>query len=162
MLHSHNLSLLVQVSVSIFSPSFSSSLESPGIAMSTIKQFLSSLLMITMSGLLSSITWSHWIQTSHKILILSFSTTLLGVFSYHFSLRSNPHFSHSFSGLSLQHCHVFICIPSELTSFTQSQQNRHSQPSHHTIYMHKGYSAVLSICLTPLVGTTSRRRPDCL
>ena len=129
MLHSHNLSLLVQVSVSIFSPSFSSSLESPGIAMSTIKQFLSSLLMITMSGLLASITWSHWIQTSHKILILSFSTTLLGVCSCHFSLHSNP--SHTVSsGLPSRHCHVFVCISSELTSNTRS----HSPPSHHTIY----------------------------
>ena len=59
----------------IFSPSFSLSLESPGIAMSTIKQFLSSLLMITMPGLLlllllssnySSLLASlEWVATSH-------------------------------------------------------------------------------------------------
>lgn len=83
----------------------------------------------------------------------------LNSFILHYTLRCmpiplfSPLFPHTVSsGPTLQHCHAFISIPSELTStYTQSQCDWHSHPSHHTIYTW-GDSAILSVwCLTLLV-----------
>ena len=82
--HSLPMSLLRSLYFSIFSPYFSYTLWSQGEAMSTMIAMLFSFSKATMSDLLASITWSHWMVISHKILHFSFFTIPSGWCSFHF------------------------------------------------------------------------------
>ena len=76
--HSLPISLLRSCYLLIFSPSFSYALWSQGENISTMIALLFSISTTTMSGLVASITSSHWMVISHKILHFSFSTTPFG------------------------------------------------------------------------------------
>ena len=99
--HSLPISLIRSWYFSIFSPSFSYTLWSQGEAMSTMIALLFSFSTTTMSGLLASITWSHWMVISHKILHFSFSTTPSGWCSYHFSPLLMSYLQQSFQWTNL-------------------------------------------------------------
>ena len=62
-----------------------------GIVMSMRRQVLSFLLFSTMSGLLAAIILSVWIGICQRMVMLSFSVTVLGSCSYHrpFTLMPN-------------------------------------------------------------------------
>ena len=75
---------------STFSFSFSSTLTSPGTAISIIIPLCSFLSITIRPGRLASIRLSHWIFMSHSTLISSFSTAPSRACSYHFSLCANP------------------------------------------------------------------------
>ena len=81
---------------STFSISFSCILQSPGIATSMMTHDFAFLLTKINSGLLVSITLSHWIFISQINLTSSSSTTPSGQCSYHFSFLSRLCFSHNF------------------------------------------------------------------
>ena len=81
---------------SIFSISFSRILQSPGIATSMMTHDFAFLSTKIKSGLLASITLSHWIFISQINLTSSSSTAPSGQCSYHFSFLSRLCFSHNF------------------------------------------------------------------
>ena len=89
-------SFLFKFYFSIFSISFSRILQSPGIATSMMTHDFAFLSTKIKSGLLASITLSHWIFISQINLKSSSSTAPSGQCSYHFSFLSRLYFSHNF------------------------------------------------------------------
>ena len=78
-----------------FSLSFSPSLTSAGTTISVIISFRYFLPIKIISGLLASIRLSHWMLISHNTLTSSFSAAPSGMYSYYFSVFSNPFFLQS-------------------------------------------------------------------
>ena len=75
---------------STFSFSFSANLVLNGHATSIPIHFLHFFWSTTISSLECSVTWSVYIVMSHKIFKSSFSITIGGLWSYHFSMISFP------------------------------------------------------------------------
>ena len=111
---SSNLSLEVLVLfhfLPFFDPYSYVSWYSTGIPM--IILFHSSLSIKIMSGLLASITLSHWTLISHNTFTSSFSTAPSGTCSYHFSVCLAHSSYKGPNWLSLLHCRVVSYILSE-------------------------------------------------
>ena len=102
----------ISISRSLYFDSFSVTLTdvffSAGLDISMDRQLFSCLSFITMSGLLDFISLSVCIGLPHKIVILSFSVTVWGSCSYHFSS------TFIFSSLQMFQCSMWrlyhVCV----------------------------------------------------
>ena len=128
---------------SIFSIYFSRIIQSPGIATLMITHNFAFLSTKIKSGLLASITLSHWISISQINLTSSSSRTPSGQCLYHFSFLSRSFFSHNFQW-TIFATGTCPLLYSHYASFLHSHICcRVSTLSPHIL--HNGFSDVLSV-----------------
>ena len=125
----------------IFSISFSCILQSPGIATPMMTYDFAFLSTKIKSGLLASITLSHWIFISQISLTSSSSTAPSGQCSYHFSFLSRLCFSHNFQWTNFATVSSLL-LYSRYASFLHSHIICCTASPH---ILHNGFFNVLSV-----------------
>ena len=102
--HIHSISISRSLYFDSFSVTLTEVFFSMGMDMSMSRQLFSCLFLITMSGLLAFTSQSVCIGISHEIVMLSFSVSVWGSCSYHFS------FVGIFSSLQMFQCRYVVAL----------------------------------------------------